>query len=611
MALTKVTGSVIKDSVSLSGNVSVGGTLTYQDVTNVDALGIGTFRTGINVSGGQLDVGSNIKLGNAGVVTATTFSGAFSGNATSADTVDVSGAGNANTNFYVTLADQNGAARTIKIDDGLRFNASTNVLTAGTFSGSGANLTNLPAQATIANNADNRIITGGSGVNLNGEANFTFSGSKAVMKHAATTTVSDRGLMLQASSNLSAGDVLPGITLNPNTNVDRPRAGIAGVSNGGTSGMDLIFMTRYAADGSQLTSSDERFRITSGGKFGFGTDSPDQMVHIHKGSAGSVTSTSNTVLTLENSTTNVLQFLNPNNTAAQVRFGDPQDDGSGFIEYSHAANTMSFGVYGPTRMQIDSNGHLGIAVASGTQLANSKQLTLRPTNDDGIRFIRPGDGNNSPNIHLDLTTTTSGSAFPSGEAYTTKYKTMNCDQIFETYEGGGTGGNISFRTQSSSGESLRINRYGHVTKPDSCAFNVTPNGNQSLGNGETITTWKTTDSRGFENTSTGGYFSSGIFTAPVTGAYFFTSNILLYDTNGTIAIHLYWQKYGSGVHTYLNTRFNGGDFGYQNYMPVAGDCTMYMSAGDTCRMRITFTGSNCGMYGGDPNWGNWGGFLIG
>ena len=71
MALTKVTGSVIKDSVSLSGNVSVGGTLTYQDVTNVDALGIGTFRTGINVSGGQLDVGSNIKIGNAGIITAT------------------------------------------------------------------------------------------------------------------------------------------------------------------------------------------------------------------------------------------------------------------------------------------------------------------------------------------------------------------------------------------------------------------------------------------------------------------------------------------------------------------------------------------------------------
>ena len=50
-------------------------------------------------------------------------------------------------------------------------------ITAGTFYGSGANLTSLPAQATIANNADNRVITGGSGVNLNGESNFTWTGS--------------------------------------------------------------------------------------------------------------------------------------------------------------------------------------------------------------------------------------------------------------------------------------------------------------------------------------------------------------------------------------------------------------------------------------------------
>ena len=188
------------------------------------------------------------------------------------------------------------------------------------------------------------------------------------------------------------------------------------------------------------TGTNERLRITSDGKFGFGTNSPDQTVHIHKGSAGSIDSSTASVLTLENNTTAVLQFLTPNNVSAQLRFGDPQDNGAGFIDYSHSSNTMAFGVYGPTRMQLDSNGHLGLDVASTTQLANSKILTLRPGNDDGIRFVRPGDSSNSPNIHLDLTTTTSGSAFPSGEAYTTKYKTMNCDQIFETYEGGGTGG---------------------------------------------------------------------------------------------------------------------------------------------------------------------------
>lgn len=65
MALTKVSGSIIKDSVSLSGNVSIGGTLTYEDVTNVDAVGVVTARTGIKVLG----VGINA----VGVVTATDF----------------------------------------------------------------------------------------------------------------------------------------------------------------------------------------------------------------------------------------------------------------------------------------------------------------------------------------------------------------------------------------------------------------------------------------------------------------------------------------------------------------------------------------------------------
>ena len=71
------------------------------------------------------------------------------------------------------------------------------VVTATTFSGSGASLTNLPAanltgtlpaisganltslpsQVTISSNADNRVITGGSGTNLVGEANLTFNGT--------------------------------------------------------------------------------------------------------------------------------------------------------------------------------------------------------------------------------------------------------------------------------------------------------------------------------------------------------------------------------------------------------------------------------------------------
>ena len=67
------------DNLAVTGNISIGGTLTYEDVTNVDSIGIITARSGVNVTGGQVAVGNNIKLGNAGVITATTFIGTFQG----------------------------------------------------------------------------------------------------------------------------------------------------------------------------------------------------------------------------------------------------------------------------------------------------------------------------------------------------------------------------------------------------------------------------------------------------------------------------------------------------------------------------------------------------
>ena len=71
----ELTNLNVSGIATIGGNLSIGGTLTYEDVTNIDSIGIVTARAGVNVSGGQLDVGSNIKLGNAGVVTATSFVG--------------------------------------------------------------------------------------------------------------------------------------------------------------------------------------------------------------------------------------------------------------------------------------------------------------------------------------------------------------------------------------------------------------------------------------------------------------------------------------------------------------------------------------------------------
>jgi len=61
-------------TASFSGDVSIGGTLTYEDVTNVDSVGLVTATSGIIASG----IGVSVSEGGirvTGVVTATSFAG--------------------------------------------------------------------------------------------------------------------------------------------------------------------------------------------------------------------------------------------------------------------------------------------------------------------------------------------------------------------------------------------------------------------------------------------------------------------------------------------------------------------------------------------------------
>ena len=55
--------------LDVTGAVSVAGTITYEDVTNVDSVGLITARSGVNLSGGQLTVGTGVTIGIAGIAT--------------------------------------------------------------------------------------------------------------------------------------------------------------------------------------------------------------------------------------------------------------------------------------------------------------------------------------------------------------------------------------------------------------------------------------------------------------------------------------------------------------------------------------------------------------
>ena len=72
------TGVVVTGVATFNNQVSIAGTLSYEDVTNVDSTGIMP-KSGVVVSGGDLKVGSAFTVGQAGVVTATQFVGDGSG----------------------------------------------------------------------------------------------------------------------------------------------------------------------------------------------------------------------------------------------------------------------------------------------------------------------------------------------------------------------------------------------------------------------------------------------------------------------------------------------------------------------------------------------------
>ena len=138
----------IGGTLSVTGNVSVGGTLTYEDVTNIDSVGVVTARSGLSVTGGTSFF--------AGAISA---AGGITGTATTATNITVTANNTANETVYPLFSDGASGSQGAETDTGLTYNPNTNLFTAGSFSGGGANLTSLPAGQLTGTVADARIST--------------------------------------------------------------------------------------------------------------------------------------------------------------------------------------------------------------------------------------------------------------------------------------------------------------------------------------------------------------------------------------------------------------------------------------------------------------------
>ena len=242
MALTKVTGQVINDTTGLvvgvttvggglsatdgffsgivtavgdasfSGNVSVGGTLTYEDVTNIDAVGLVTARNGIVVGSG-ITLSKDGDIFATGVTTSTTFSGAFTGsgaNITALNATQLTSGTIPDARFPATLpaisgANLTGVAATDNVRTGIldvagvsTFRNTMNVGAAVTISESGIEASGIGI--TVAN-INGGQVGGRRNIVINGAMNVSQRGSSFSQVANNEITVDRFGLIHPYSTN--------------------------------------------------------------------------------------------------------------------------------------------------------------------------------------------------------------------------------------------------------------------------------------------------------------------------------------------------------------------------------------------------------------------------
>ncbi len=315
------------------------GNIKFDANSNVLITGILTATTlAGNFTPDSLEIGSNIKLGNAGVITATNFK---------------SGVTNVH-NLGVTLTGG-------QLDVGSNIKLGTaGIVTATSFVGSGANLTSLPAQATIANNADNRVITGGSGVNLNGESNLTFNGQKL---------------------NIAAGDGGTDVKFAVrNTNANGYGAYISG---GGNNNQYIL----------RLDDKDqnEYMRVTGIGHVGILNGAPQRRLHV--GNSGNAESNIRlqggadyAELRVKDSDNSLSFHVNMGNAGSVEKLKIQQNDATLYGQTDGVLNITTTDSRGSfIRFQESGTTKVWVGCGQGLSLGAATDLGLRATNDIRMR----------------------------------------------------------------------------------------------------------------------------------------------------------------------------------------------------------------------------------
>ena len=188
---------------------------------------------------------------------------------------------------------------------------------------------------------------------------------------------------------------------------------VLGMGRGNSSGEEGWILTydedndnKFHMKWNNVGTESTRMTIDSGGNVGFGTSSPDTLLHISAGSAGSVAAHSDTRLVVEDDDNCTIATLAPDANWNGFQMGSATDSTGAILQWNYNAKQLYLGATpstdggiitfhtgtGTERMRIDEVGNIGIKETCSSPQAHGNNWGIHLPDNYQIGF---GNGANS------------------------------------------------------------------------------------------------------------------------------------------------------------------------------------------------------------------------
>ena len=373
-------------ALTVTGNVSVGGTLTYQDVTNIDSIGVVTARSGVHVTG----VGASVGIGTDNPSRLLDVAGSISiaGNlvqTTNVSKVFLPSHNSANRGGKIRFGLEDGSFGGIEVENVAGSNGSFNSQTIHLINHNGAVQGDIKS---LTARFDGRIGIGSENPQVDlavrsGKASIAIAKDGLTVKDSGDLHTTYDTIQIGAGGGLASYSTATATADTQFThNAYRHSGGnwkyrytdTAARLRVNSPGRTWIFESAASGNADADITFTEQLRIDSAGRLMLGTATPGPTAGEHL----TIADSANAGITIRSGTT----------AAGTILFEDDTAD-RGEIQYSHNGDYMRFKTAGSERLRINQTGCLQVGEPTGTP---GEVMQIRKASGDVevISYAAPG-----------------------------------------------------------------------------------------------------------------------------------------------------------------------------------------------------------------------------